>query len=84
MFESIYLSILILPRTFFKKIILMISNLRIKKIFRSVAFIEKGAGCRFGGGVVRGLVGFIKHQYSYKNVSFNLAYFSAIDPAPFI
>jgi hypothetical protein len=32
----------------------------------------------FGGGVVRGLVGFIKHQYSYKNVSFNLAYFSAM------
>jgi len=32
----------------------------------------------FGGGVVRGLVGFIKHQYSYKNVGFNLAYFSAM------
>lgn len=29
----------------------------------------------FGGGVVRGLVGFIKHQYSYKNVGFNLPYF---------
>ena len=29
----------------------------------------------FGGGVVRGLVGFIKHQYSYKNVPFKLAYF---------
>ena len=29
----------------------------------------------FGGGVVRGLVGFIKHQFSYKNVGFNLSYF---------
>jgi len=29
----------------------------------------------FGGGVVRGLMGFIKHQFSYKNVPFNLAYF---------
>jgi len=29
----------------------------------------------FGGGVVRGLVGFVKHQYSYKNVGFNLPYF---------
>ena len=29
----------------------------------------------FGGGVVRGLVGFVKHQYSYKNVSFKLPYF---------
>ncbi len=29
----------------------------------------------FGGGLIRGLVGFIKHQYSYKNVSFNPAYF---------
>lgn len=29
----------------------------------------------FGGGVIRGLVGFIKHQYSYKNVGFNLSYF---------
>ncbi len=29
----------------------------------------------FGGGAVRGLVGFVKHQYSYKNVKFNLAYF---------
>lgn len=31
--------------------------------------------CGFGGGVVRGLMGFIKHQFSYKNVSFNLPYF---------
>jgi hypothetical protein len=29
----------------------------------------------FGGGVIRGLVGFIKWQYSYKNVGFNLPYF---------
>jgi len=29
----------------------------------------------FSGGVIRGLVGFIKHQYSYKNVGFNLPYF---------
>ncbi len=32
----------------------------------------------FGGGVVRGLVGFIKHQYSYKNVGFKLPYFLAM------
>jgi len=32
----------------------------------------------FGGGVVRGLVGFIKHQFSYKNVGFNISYFSAM------
>ncbi len=25
----------------------------------------------FGGGIIRGLVGFIKHQFSYKNVPFN-------------
>jgi len=29
----------------------------------------------FGGGIVRGLVGFIKHQFAYKNVPFNLPYF---------
>jgi len=29
----------------------------------------------FGGGVVRGVMGFIKHQYSYKNVDFDLPYF---------
>ena len=29
----------------------------------------------FGGGAVRGLVGFVKHQFSYKNVGFNLPYF---------
>jgi len=29
----------------------------------------------FAGGVVRGLVGFIKYQYSYKNVGFKWWYF---------
>ncbi len=29
----------------------------------------------FGGGMIRGLVGFIKHQFSYKKVGFNLPYF---------
>ena len=29
----------------------------------------------FGGGAVRGLVGFVKHQYSYSKVGFNLWYF---------
>lgn len=29
----------------------------------------------FGGGMVRGLIGFIKHQYSYKEVKFSLPYF---------
>ena len=29
----------------------------------------------FGGGAIRGLVGFIKHQFAYKNVGFNLPYF---------
>jgi len=29
----------------------------------------------FGGGVVRGLMGYIKHQFSYKNVGFNVPYF---------
>ena len=29
----------------------------------------------FFGGVVRGLVGFIKHQYAYKDVPFSLKYF---------
>ena len=29
----------------------------------------------FGGGAVRGLVGFIKHQFAYKNVKFQLSYF---------
>ena len=29
----------------------------------------------FGGGMMRGLIGFVKHQYSYKNVGFDLPYF---------
>ena len=29
----------------------------------------------FGGGLVRGLVGVIKHQFSYKNVPFKPGYF---------
>jgi hypothetical protein len=29
----------------------------------------------FGGGFVRGLIGFLKHQYDYKNVGFSLSYF---------
>jgi len=29
----------------------------------------------FFGGVARGVVGFLKHQFAYKNVPFNLSYF---------
>jgi hypothetical protein len=29
----------------------------------------------FGGGFVRGLIGYLKHQYDYKNVPFDLPYF---------
>jgi hypothetical protein len=29
----------------------------------------------FAGGFIRGLVGFIKHQFSYKNVAFRPGYF---------
>jgi hypothetical protein len=29
----------------------------------------------FGGGFVRGLMGFVKHQYAYKDVKFNLPHF---------
>lgn len=32
----------------------------------------------FGGGILRGLVGFTKHQLSYKNVSFRLKYFLGV------
>jgi len=31
------------------------------------------AGC--GGGLVRGIVGYIKHQYAYKYKKFHVAYF---------
>jgi ABC-type thiamin/hydroxymethylpyrimidine transport system permease subunit len=29
----------------------------------------------FGGGLVRGIIGYLKYQYSYKNVGFNVPYF---------
>lgn len=29
----------------------------------------------FGGGLIRGIIGYIKYQYSYKNVGFNMPYF---------
>ena len=29
----------------------------------------------FGGGMVRGIVGFLKNQYSYKTSTFNVPYF---------
>ncbi|MFH1714054.1 MAG: hypothetical protein ABH831_00410 [Candidatus Nealsonbacteria bacterium] len=29
----------------------------------------------FGGGLFRGLTGYIKHQFSYKNVAFDFKYF---------
>lgn len=32
----------------------------------------------FFGGVVRGLIGFLKHQFSYKSVPFDLKYFLGI------
>lgn len=32
----------------------------------------------FGGGILRGLVGFIKYQFSYKNVGFKPYYFLAM------
>ena len=32
----------------------------------------------FGGGAVRGLVGYLKHQYSYKNVGFDVKYFTVM------
>ncbi|MFH0819502.1 MAG: hypothetical protein V1892_00545 [bacterium] len=32
----------------------------------------------FAGGALRGLVGFTKYQFSYKNVKFNLNYFLAM------
>jgi len=38
-----------------------------------MTYLILGAG--FLGGVVRGLVGFIKHQFSYKNVAFKWPYF---------
>lgn len=32
----------------------------------------------FGGGVLRGLIGFIKHQFAYKNTPFKFSYFLAM------
>ena len=32
----------------------------------------------FGGGMTRGIVGFVKYQFSYKNVMFNIPYFLAM------
>lgn len=32
----------------------------------------------FGGGMIRGIVGFVKHQFAFKNVPFNVAYFLAM------
>lgn len=29
----------------------------------------------FGGGAIRGIIGFLKHQYAYKEVKFDLPYF---------
>lgn len=29
----------------------------------------------FGGGMIRGIIGYLKHQYSYKNVKFDIPYF---------
>lgn len=45
-------------------------------MFESMYLLILIAG--FGGGVVRGLVGFVKHQFSYKKVEFNLSYFLAM------
>ncbi|MBW6440796.1 hypothetical protein K0B03_02060 [Patescibacteria group bacterium] len=45
-------------------------------MFESIYFAILIAG--FGGGAVRGLVGFTKHQFAYKNVEFNLSYFVAM------
>ena len=32
----------------------------------------------FRGGATRGLIGYLKHQYSYKNVGFDLRYFTVM------
>jgi len=39
----------------------------------SIAILIAG----FGGGMIRGLVGFLKYYYSYKNTPFNILYFFA-------
>ncbi|XOB42456.1 MAG: hypothetical protein ACKKMP_00115 [Candidatus Nealsonbacteria bacterium] len=38
-----------------------------------MTYLILGAG--FIGGAVRGLMGFVKHQFSYKNVPFKVGYF---------
>ncbi|XOB40974.1 MAG: hypothetical protein ACKKMW_02810 [Candidatus Nealsonbacteria bacterium] len=38
-----------------------------------MTYLILGAG--FIGGAVRGLMGFVKHQFSYKNVPFKVEYF---------
>lgn len=43
-------------------------------MFEYVAILLAG----FFGGMIRGLVGFLKHQFSYKNVPFRLTYFLGI------
>ncbi|MBU0974654.1 hypothetical protein KKD03_03050 [Patescibacteria group bacterium] len=45
-------------------------------MFNSIYLTTLIAG--FAGGVVRVLVGFIKHQFAYKKVGFNLPYFLAM------
>ena len=45
-------------------------------MFETIYFSILIAG--FGGGLIRGLVGFIKHQFAYKNVVFHPAYFFSI------
>jgi len=32
----------------------------------------------FGGGAIRGIIGFVKHQFSYKSVKFDIPYFLAM------
>ena len=52
------------------------SNKNIKK-YENINFVVFNelliAG--FGGGMIRGIIGYLKHQYSYKNVKFDLPYF---------
>lgn len=45
-------------------------------MFGSIYLAISVAG--FVGGAIRGLVGFVKHQFSYKGVKFNLYYFLAM------
>jgi len=56
-----------LPSSFTLRYARVIKNFKIMYISIFIA--------GFGGGFFRGLVGFIKHQFSYKNVPFKLNYF---------